>query len=112
MDLEDVFRSHQRELLAYFVRVAGDRQDAEELTQETFLRACSAALRYRGDAPVRAWLFGIARRVLWEAARAGLFERTQELPDAQRRRLTTTNAWTSNGSSRRSRSSTERCSCW
>jgi RNA polymerase sigma factor (sigma-70 family) len=82
MELEDVFRNHQRELLAYFVRVVGDRRDAEELTQETFLRACSAAIRYRGDASVRAWLFGIARRVLWEAARAGLFERTRELADA------------------------------
>lgn len=81
MELEDVFRAHQRELLAYFVRVVGDRQDAEELTQETFLRACSAAIRYRGDAPVRAWLFGIARRVLLEAARAGLFDRPRELPE-------------------------------
>lgn len=60
----------------------GDRQDAEELTQETFLRACSAAKRYRGDASVRAWLFGIARRVLWEAARAGIFDRPQALADA------------------------------
>lgn len=59
----------------------GDRQDAEELTQETFLRACSAAKRYRGDASVRAWLFGIARRVLWEAARAGIFDRPQALAD-------------------------------
>ena len=81
MELEDVFRVHQREVLAYFQRLVRNRQDAEELTQETFLRACSAALRYRGEAPVRAWLFGIARRVLLEAARAGLFDRPGELPE-------------------------------
>jgi RNA polymerase sigma-70 factor (ECF subfamily) len=81
VELEDVFRSHQREILAYFQRIVGNRQDAEELTQETFARACSAAVRFRGDSSVRTWLFGIARRVLLEASRAGLFERPAELPD-------------------------------
>lgn len=75
MELEDVFRAYQRPVFAYFLRVVGNRADAEELTQETFLRACSAALRFRGDSSVKTWLFGIARRVLLEASRAGLFQR-------------------------------------
>ena len=79
MELEDVFRAHQQAVFAYFLRVVGNRQDAEELTQETFVRACSAALRFRGDSSVTTWLFGIARRVLLEASRAGLFERSPEL---------------------------------
>jgi RNA polymerase sigma-70 factor (ECF subfamily) len=76
LDLEDVFRSHQREVFAYFLRMVGDANDAEELTQETFVRACGAALRFRGDSSVRTWLFGIGRRVLLEASRAGLFDRS------------------------------------
>jgi RNA polymerase sigma-70 factor (ECF subfamily) len=83
VDLEDVFRAHQRAVFAYFLRVVGDRTDAEELAQETFVRACSAAVRFRGDSSVRTWLFGIARRVLLEAARAGLFDRRAELRDAE-----------------------------
>jgi RNA polymerase sigma-70 factor (ECF subfamily) len=79
LDLEDVFRAHQQAVFAYFLRMVGNRQDAEELAQETFVRACSAALRFRGDSAVRTWLFGIARRVLLEAARAGLFEHRAEL---------------------------------
>ena len=79
MELEDVFRAHQQAVFAYFLRVVGNRQDAEELTQETFVRACSAALRFRGDSSVKTWLFGIARRALFEASRAGLFERRPEL---------------------------------
>ena len=81
MELEDVFRSHQREIVAYFQRVVGNRQDAEDLAQETFLRAYSAALRFRGDASVRTWLFGIARRVLLEASRRGLFDRPEQIRD-------------------------------
>ena len=76
-----MFRANQKAVFAYFLRVVGDRQDAEELTQETFVRACGAALRFRGDSSVRTWLFGIARRVLLEAARAGLFERPAEFTD-------------------------------
>jgi RNA polymerase sigma-70 factor (ECF subfamily) len=81
VELEDVFRAHQQAVFAYFLRLVGNRQDAEELTQETFVRACGAALRFRGDSSVRTWLFGIARRVLLEASRAGLFERRPELAD-------------------------------
>ena len=71
-----MFRRHQREIYAYFLRTVGRSVDAEELTQETFVRACGAALRFRGDSSVRTWLFGIAHRVLLEASRAGLFERS------------------------------------
>lgn len=81
MRLEDVFREHQRSVYAYFLRVVGDQHKAEELTQETFYRACTAALRYRGDAPVLNWLFGIARRVLMEASRKGLFEYTADITE-------------------------------
>ena len=79
MELEDVFRTYQRSVFAYFYRVCGNRHDAEELTQETFARACSAAVRYRGEGPISHWLFAIARRVLLEASRRGLFERRPEL---------------------------------
>ena len=64
MELEDVFRSQQRGIYAYFSRTLGDRHAAEELTPETFYRACVAALGFRGDSSVRTWLFGIARKVL------------------------------------------------
>jgi RNA polymerase sigma-70 factor (ECF subfamily) len=81
VELEDVFRSFQRPVFAYFLRVVGNRADAEELTQETFVRACAAALRFRGDSSVKTWLFGIARRVMFEAARGGIFDRRHTLPD-------------------------------
>jgi DNA-directed RNA polymerase specialized sigma24 family protein len=71
VELEDVFREHQRSVYAFFLRVVGNRHDAEELTQETFVRACSSALRFRGDASVRTWLFAIARHVLLETRRKG-----------------------------------------
>jgi RNA polymerase sigma-70 factor, ECF subfamily len=80
VEIEDVFRRYQRPVYAYFLRTIGNRHDAEELTQETFVRACGALTRFRGEARISTWLFGIAHRVLLEATRHGLLER-HEPPD-------------------------------
>src|SRR3954464_7614544 len=40
-----------------------DRQVAEDLTQETYLRALPALARFEGRSGVRTWLLAIARRV-------------------------------------------------
>lgn len=41
----------------------GDRVDADDLTQEVYLRALPALARFRGDASARTWLLQIARHV-------------------------------------------------
>jgi RNA polymerase sigma-70 factor (ECF subfamily) len=56
----DVWRLH-----AHLV----DPDRADDLTQDTFLRAIPALERYRADAPARTWLLSIARRVAADAIR-------------------------------------------
>jgi len=41
----------------------GDRADADDLTQEVYLRALPALVRFRGDASARTWLLQITRHV-------------------------------------------------
>lgn len=50
---------------------------ADDLTQDTYLRAIPALRRFRGDATVRTWLLSIARRVC--AAEIGTRARDREL---------------------------------
>ena len=45
-----------------FVAHLVDRDSADDLTQDVYLRAVPALARYRGDAPARVWLLSIARR--------------------------------------------------
>jgi RNA polymerase sigma-70 factor (ECF subfamily) len=45
-------------LCAYLV----DPDSADDLAQDTYLRAIPALRRFRGDAPARVWLLSIARR--------------------------------------------------
>jgi RNA polymerase sigma-70 factor (ECF subfamily) len=52
-------RRHTPAVHRWMARSVGE-QDAEDLTQEVFLKAYRGLARFRGDAPVRAWLASIA----------------------------------------------------
>jgi RNA polymerase sigma-70 factor (ECF subfamily) len=45
-----------------FCAVLGSPASAEDLSQETYLRALGALPAFRGEAPARGWLLSIARR--------------------------------------------------
>lgn len=51
---------HRAEVLTYLVRLLAHEQDAQDVCQETLLRAFRAFGRLDGDANTRAWLFKIA----------------------------------------------------
>lgn len=47
-----------------YVAYLTDREQADDLTQETFLRALRGVRTFRGDVPARVWLLSIARRAV------------------------------------------------
>jgi RNA polymerase sigma-70 factor (ECF subfamily) len=70
-----VHRYHAR-VFAFLLTLTRHRQDAEDLTQETFLRAWNKIHHYDPAMPLLPWLFTLARRLSIAALR-----RSRPLPE-------------------------------
>lgn len=70
-NLERLFREYHGPLVRYLARRVGDRDLAEELAQETFLRA----MRQGPVARERAWLFAVATNLVRDEVRRESRER-------------------------------------
>ena len=93
-----IFERYARPVLSFIYDLVGQRDLAEELTQETFVRAYKNLNGVRDETKLASWLFGIGRNVAREAIRArrresqnvlaadfsdGRFENTTQVSPAQ-----------------------------
>ena len=72
-DLENVVALHQPRVFRFLLATLRDRDAAETLTQETFLRAWSARASFREDCAVGTWLIRIALNLARDHTRTGRF---------------------------------------
>jgi RNA polymerase sigma-70 factor, ECF subfamily len=56
--------------LARFASSLGEREDVEELVQDTFVRAFGSLEGFRGESTLRTWLFTILRHLLLDRRRS------------------------------------------
>jgi len=58
---EELFRRYEQRIFGFFWRLCANRQEAEDGTQETFLRLWKARLRYEPSGKFSTYLFQIAK---------------------------------------------------
>lgn len=85
----DELHHHIAGLRRYAYVLCRDATDADDLVQETLMKAIAAAHTYRPEGNLRAWLFGILhntfvshRRQFAKRARAAAFLESMEAPPA------------------------------
>ncbi|MEM6733604.1 MAG: RNA polymerase sigma factor [Myxococcota bacterium] len=70
--MEELYRAHAPAVHDYALRTSRNRDVAEEVTQETFIRAFRSIGRFKGESRFRTWLFSIAiNRLRTEMSRRG-----------------------------------------
>lgn len=60
---EDMVKTYQHRIYGVALRMMGNWSEAEEVAQETFLRAHRALPEFRGDSRLSTWLYAIASRI-------------------------------------------------
>lgn len=60
---EELVESHSRRVLALAWRLVGNREDAEDIAQEAFLRLHRSLDRFRGESSVATWLHQAVTRL-------------------------------------------------
>ena len=76
---ETLVRRHRSALWNFLLRHLGDRSRAEDLLQETLLRAVKASGEWVDRAKVTTWLFTIARNLATDEVRRAVHRRAESL---------------------------------
>src|SRR3954470_19728265 len=88
---ELLLRRHRAPLFTFLLRMLGDRERAEDLAQETFLRIVKGAAAWTQRARFQTWLFTIARNLCVDQSRRDRFRKTDSLdetgPDGEPSRM-------------------------
>ncbi|MGX5187787.1 sigma-70 family RNA polymerase sigma factor [Streptomyces avermitilis] len=82
--VERFVRALHRDVVRYVAHLSADPQAADDLAQDTFLRALGSLHRFEGRSSARAWLMSIARRAVVDSFRhAAARPRLSDIPDWQ-----------------------------
>jgi RNA polymerase sigma factor (sigma-70 family) len=60
MDFNSLLRQHSQKVYNLAYRITGNRHDAEDVTQETFLQVHRSLDRFRGETAEYTWIYRIA----------------------------------------------------
>lgn len=66
---EKLYETHYMRVYSFLISLTGNKDLAEELTQETFFKALSSRSGYRGEADELTWLCSIARNLYFDERR-------------------------------------------
>lgn len=85
---ESLVRRYQGDVYRFVLHLTGETSSAQDITQDTFVRAYRFLKRYRGDSRFSTWLFSIARncahdefRRVGRRARLSATLEARELPE-------------------------------
>lgn len=87
MDWETVYREHSSGIYHYLLNLSGDNREAEDLLQDTFIRAMGARSPLREPDKMRSWLIAISRNLFLDTRKKHLRKSEKTLEDCSMEEL-------------------------
>jgi RNA polymerase sigma-70 factor, ECF subfamily len=78
LDFPEIYNTFQPKILRYMARMVSEA-DAEDLTQEVFVKAHRALKNFKGEAKLSTWLYRIATNTALDKLRSPSFQRIAPL---------------------------------
>jgi RNA polymerase sigma-70 factor (ECF subfamily) len=66
LDFSDLFQEYERPIYNYLLRMTQNQAEAEDLTQETFIRVHRSLPTFRSESSLATWLYRIATNVSFD----------------------------------------------
>jgi RNA polymerase sigma-70 factor (ECF subfamily) len=77
----EIMRTHEDRVFSVCLRIMGDREQALDATQETFLTTFRKASQFKGDSALGTWIYRIAVNTCYDQLRKQKRRRTDPMPD-------------------------------
>ncbi|HEX6302315.1 MAG TPA: sigma-70 family RNA polymerase sigma factor [Acidimicrobiia bacterium] len=76
-----IMRNHEDRVFSVCLRIVGEREQALDATQETFLTAFRKAGQFKGDSALGTWIYRIAVNTCYDQLRKQKRRRADPIPD-------------------------------
>ena len=78
---DSIMRTQEDRVFSVCLRILGDRDNALDATQETFLTVFRKASQFKGDSALGTWIYRIAVNTCYDQIRKSARKPTESLPD-------------------------------
>jgi RNA polymerase sigma-70 factor, ECF subfamily len=82
LDFHDIYASYLPKILRYVTHMVGEL-DAEDLTQEIFVKVSQSLSDFRGEAKLSTWLYRIATNAALDRLRSPTYKHAAQLREAE-----------------------------
>ena len=81
MDFDQIYNDYFKDVFYYLRSLSSNQEVAEDLTQDTFVKAMKSLDKYDGRKDIRAWLFTIAKNSFIDRCRKEKHYAMEQQPD-------------------------------
>jgi len=75
MEIQDIYNKYRQAIIRYLTRQTGSVDEAEDLTQEVFIKINKGLKKFRGDSSLSTWIYKIATNIAIEHLRSVSFRK-------------------------------------